>query len=81
MTDAPEPIAPRCLHLRTKMDYVSVVEGERPSGRPADWDEHITLGGTSHHYYCLHSMTMIGPDNDVVGLRVCTPARACYEAG
>ena len=71
--------ARRCLHLRTKMDYVTVDEG-RPSGRPAEEDEDATYGGTAHNHYCLHTMTVIGPDGDIVGPRVCAPGRTCYES-
>lgn len=77
--NATAPCARRCLQLRTKMDYVLVDEGERPSGRPAAWDEDETRGGTAHNYYCLHTLTVIGPDDDIVGPRICTPDRGCYE--
>lgn len=69
----------RCLHLRTKMDYVTLETG-RPSGIPAEWDENETCGGTAHHHYCLHTMTVIGPDDDIVGPRVCAAGRQCYES-
>lgn len=68
---------PRCLQLRTKMDYVSIEEG-RPSGAPLLEDE--TMGGTAHRYYCLHTFTVIGPDDDIVGPRPCAPGRECYES-
>lgn len=69
---------PRCLKLRTKMDYVTLDAG-RPSGRPSEWDEDETLGGTAHNHYCLHTLTVIGPDDDLVGPRICIPGRTCYE--
>jgi hypothetical protein len=69
----------RCLQLRTKMDYVLLDEG-RPSGRPSEWDEDETLGGTAHNHYCLHTLTVFGPDDDLVGPRICTPERNCYES-
>ena len=71
--------ARRCLHLRTKMDYVTLETG-RPSGIPAEWDEDETCGGTAHNHYCFHPLTVIGPADDVVGPRVCAPGRACYES-
>ncbi len=69
----------RCLHLRTKMDYVTLEEG-RPSGIPGENDENETYGGTAHNHYCLNTLTVIGPDDDIVGPRVCAPGRACYES-
>ena len=69
----------RCLHLRTKMDYVTHDE-ERPSGRPEADDLDRTCGGTAHKHYCLHTMTVIGPDDDIVGPRICAPDRTCYES-
>lgn len=79
-TNATPPISyRRCLRLRTKMDYVTLETG-RPSGIPAEWDEDETHGGTAHNHYCLRTMTVIGPDDDVVGPRLCAPGRACYES-
>jgi hypothetical protein len=76
--ESPTP-ARRCLHLRTKMDYVTLDSG-RASGLPAEPDEDETLGGTAHNHYCLHTFTVIGPDDDLVGPRLCVPGRACYES-
>ena len=67
--------AARCLHLRTTMDYVMI-----DAGHPAGDDEDETCGGTAHDPYCLHTMTVTGPDDDIVGPRVCAPGRACYES-
>ena len=69
----------RCLHLRTKMDYVTLDTG-RPSGMPEEPDEDETRGGTAHPFYCFHTMTVLGPDDDIVGPRVCSPDRSCYES-
>ena len=69
----------RCLQLRTKMDYVTLETG-RPSGIPEELDDDATYGGTAHKHYCLRTMTVIGPDDDVVGPRVCVAGRACYES-
>ena len=71
--------ARRCLRLRTKMDYVTLEAG-RPSGMSVESDEDATCGGTAHRHYCLHTMTVIGPDDDVVGPAICRPGRACYES-
>ena len=81
MSEATTQPPRRCLHLRTKMDYVSHDEGERPSGRAEADDLDHTYGGTAHNHYCLHTMTVIGPDDDIVGPRLCaSPERACYES-
>jgi hypothetical protein len=82
MAESKEAAAPcpRCLQMRTKMDFVTIAQGSRPSGRPAEWDEDETLGGTAHRYYCRHTMSVIGPDGDIVGPRPCAPGRACYES-
>jgi hypothetical protein len=61
------------------MDYVTLDTG-RPSGLSAEDDEDETRGGTAHHFYCTHTMTVLGPDNDIVGPRVCESGRACYES-
>jgi hypothetical protein len=61
------------------MDYVTINQG-RPSGRPAEWDEDDLFGGTAHHYYCLRTMTIIGPDDDLVGPKLCLSGRTCYES-
>jgi hypothetical protein len=75
----PEPDAEPCRLLKTKMDYVTR-DVERPSGRPVEWDEDLTRGGTAHKLYCRHTFTVLGPDDDIVGPKVCVPGRACYEA-
>ncbi len=60
--------APRCLHLRSKRDYIAF-------GQMADEED-----GTPVPFYCRHTLTVIGPDDDIVGARVCVPGRACYES-
>lgn len=67
-----------CRHLRTKMEFVTR-DIERPSGRPAEWDEDVSRGGTAHRLYCRETLTVIGPDDDLVGPRLCVPGRACYH--
>lgn len=76
-TTPPTP-SPRCLHIRTKMDYVSIDWGRPSGGSEDDTDE--TTGGTAHRYYCLHTLTVIGPDQDIVAPRACDAGRACYES-
>ncbi len=66
-----------CRHLRTKMEFVTR-DVDRPSGRPAEWDEDVSRGGTAHRLYCRETLTVIGPDDDLVGPRLCVPGRACY---
>lgn len=65
------PAKPRCLHLRSKRDYIAL-------GEPSDADENN--GDVPVPYYCRHTLTVIGPDDDIVGPRVCTAGRTCYES-
>ncbi len=68
-----------CRHLRTKMEFVTR-DVERPSGRPAEWDEDLTRGGTAHRLYCRRTLTVVGPDDDLAGPRLCVTGRPCYAA-
>lgn len=68
--DAPEPVAePACALLRSKAMYVA---GSRSAQ---------DLGDETGSRYCWCNLTQhtIGPDNQVVGRRVCIPGRSCYE--
>lgn len=65
------PPAPRCLHLRSKRDYIALGEPDDASGEN---------DGDGVPFYCRHTLTVIGPDDDIVGPRVCTPGRVCYES-
>jgi len=83
MTELPTPppaqdpaTFPRCLHLRTKMDYVAHDPGPSASGETSDDTDDVA----AQNSYCLHTMTVIGPDDDIVGPRVCAPGRSCYES-
>lgn len=77
MTPTNKNTFPRCLHLRTKMDYIT--HDEDPSGLSGgENDTPPSQDGGGH--YCLHTMTVIGPDDDIVGARVCAPGRICYES-
>ncbi len=67
---ATPPAAPRCLHLRSKRDYIAL-------GQEAAEDEE---DGAPVPFYCRHTLTVIGPDDDIVGARVCTAGRTCYES-
>lgn len=69
---------PQCLRLRTKMDYVMTSVG-RPCGSLAQWDEDETHDGPALNHYCLHTMRVFGPDDDMVGPRLCLEDRPCYE--
>jgi hypothetical protein len=71
----PEENCSRCLHLKTKMDYVAHEPDENDERA-----EDETFGGTAHRWYCLHTMTVMGPDDDLVGPRLCGTARDCYES-
>lgn len=79
-TTIPETVAaaaPRCLHLRAKTDYLAFDPGQPPSG---DADENAGSGGDAAHCFCLRTLTVIGPDDDIVGPRDCLPGRTCYES-
>lgn len=68
---APPEAPPRapCASLRTKMIYVA--------GRaraPLDRESSTAC------YWCLHTMSPVGPDDGPVRPRSCTAARGCYRA-
>jgi len=64
-----QPPSP-CLHLRNKGMYVYTDGTENPD----DDDD----GGTV--YWCMKTMKNFGPDDDMVGGRLCRdPSRSCYE--
>jgi hypothetical protein len=64
-----ETISP-CLHLRNKGMYI-YTDG---TGNEDDDDD----GGTN--YWCMKTMKCFGPDDDLVGGRLCRDSsRTCYE--
>ena len=69
---------PRCLKLRTKMDYVAY-DGSPWTGEDGV-DENTPAREEAHRYTCLTTMNVLGPDDDLVGPRFCTAERPCYES-
>ncbi len=72
--DNPAAAAPpirRCLHLRSKMDYVSYDDNGNGDGNGA---------AGAPPCYCLRTLTVIGPDDDIVSPVECAPGRTCYES-
>lgn len=65
----PEPAPEPCARLRTKMMYVA--------GRNA-----APLDGTSTTacYWCLDTMSPVGPDDAPVRPEACRPGRPCHRA-
>lgn len=63
----------RCLHLRSKMDYVSY-------DSQGNGDENGAAASGAPPCYCLRTHTVIGPDDDIVSPVECAPGRACYES-
>ncbi len=57
-----------CQHLRTKMSYINTA------------DPYPRLPSDSAQYWCLHTMHVLGPDNDLVDFRRCIPGRSCFQA-
>lgn len=70
---SPAPPARRCLHLRNKMDYVSL-------DSQANGDENGASSSGAPPCYCLRTLTVIGPDDDIVSPTECAPGRTCYES-
>jgi hypothetical protein len=82
ITSAAAVPACRCLHLRVKSDFFALEIG-RCSGdsccSPAEPTDTLT-GDTAPRFYCLHTMTVLGPDADIVDPHVCARERGCYES-
>ena len=58
-----------CDCLRWKSLYVNVApDPSVPSGR-------------SHHFWCVFTQTVLGPDGEVALPATCGPDRACYGTG
>ena len=64
------PDLPICKHLRTKASYV-----------PDMRDKHyMEVYHPFANYYCLKTLHVVGPDDDIVCPEECTPKRVCFEA-
>lgn len=67
--DLPKPVEhPPCVHLRSKAMYVT---GEL---LPNHTDE-----DGSHYCWCNMTQHVIGPDQQDVDQRQCSPERSCYR--
>jgi hypothetical protein len=68
--DVPEPInTPPCIHLRSKAIYVT--------GTMRDPNHPDEAG--SQYCWCNLTQHILGPDEDDVDRRSCTPDRPCYR--
>ena len=66
-SDADElPAPPECACIRTKMQYVM------PEG---SWGRHSSTA----QFWCLQTMTSIGPDERPVHPETCHRGRTCFE--
>lgn len=61
-----------CRHLRTKKMYI-----------PAQADEVFAEGGdvaeSSGHCWCNRTLTEVGLDDKLAGLKDCNPSRSCFQ--
>ena len=68
---ANKPKAPTiCCHLRSNGMYVNGTTD------PTNTD---TPGRGDGNFWCLKTMHLFGPDNELVNREVCKPGRNCYE--
>jgi len=68
MTEPTTVRAPRaCPLLRTKTMYVPGESGD------------TGFNSSTAHFWCLRTMTCLGPDRDLVSREDCIPGRGCYE--
>ncbi|BBM84545.1 hypothetical protein [Candidatus Uabimicrobium amorphum] len=63
-------VVSNCCHLRCKMAYLPI-PGE------TDWR---TNQSSLSNYWCLRTMTPVGPDDYYVAPEVCQNRRKCYES-
>ena len=61
-----------CRHLRTKKMYI-----------PAQADEVFAKGAdaaeSSGHCWCNRTLTEVGLDDKLAGLKDCSPSRSCFQ--
>lgn len=58
-----------CHYFRTKTSYMPSLNQE----------EFIIDASSTGCYWCLRTMTGVGPDNYFVALETCKPDRTCYQ--
>lgn len=65
-TEKPQP----CQCLRTKNPYGTT---------PQDFDSWLPGVHATSSYWCLHTLSPAGPDDNYVHLARCVPGRECYQ--
>lgn len=70
-TPTTSPNVRRCAYLATKTDYYRDPDEKLPFDPGA---------GNTAVYWCMHTQTSLGPDEDHCHLQDCTPNRRCYVA-
>lgn len=60
---------PVCQYLRTKASYIPALRLETA----------LAEVSPSAHYWCLRTMTVIGPDDTLVSPEECKSHRTCFE--
>lgn len=63
------PDLPVCKNMRTKASYVPDMDNQH----------FMEVHHPYSQYFCLRTLHVIGPDDDIVCPEECTPARACFE--
>ena len=64
-----ERAVPHCSCLRSKGFYLAGPQ-----------DEDLAEFSTTSAYWCLHTVTVLGPDDILCSPEMCRPGRACFEA-
>ncbi len=62
-----------CVNMRHKMMFC-----DDRHAHPGRVD---TSEGRSHVFYCSRTQDSLGPDNEPVSTRECSPDRSCYRGG
>ena len=61
-----------CKNLRNKKMYIPAL-AHQAATKPEE--ENLYSG----HCWCTCTLTEVGPDDQLVGVQVCTAGRACFE--
>ena len=64
--------AATCKNLRTKNMFIPALEHESLNGKNEE-------SARSPYCWCTATLTETGPDDQPVGLQVCTRKRSCFE--